>query len=904
MKRILLLSLLMVGLSSCEIFNPSSPTPPPPPTNLKATPDNAQVTLTWEPSSGSNVAGYRVYRSTNFTVATDGTLLNPDLVTGNEYTDLTAANGTTYYYMVTAVDASGRMSLGSNVVSETPGTPVLVAPTGLVAIPFNGQIMLNWDAGEEPGVAGYHVYRSLTAAVDTGGTPLNPEPLETTSFIDTGLDNGVTYFYAVTAVDANGNQSAASNIANATPQDTGEDRTPPAAPQNLTALPGDAQVELNWSENEEPDLEGYNIYRSLTATVDISGEPLNAGLWTDSNYTDRTVTNGTTYAYAVTAVDASGNESAPSNVVSALPVPMPDGRPSVTESRPADGETNVVRNESVATSLDLPNGGVDPTTLSSETVRLLRTSDGAPVAALVNTSGGFDTIILTPVDLLEANTSYRFEVTEAVRDESGAAFIPYSITFTTGTDDGRDPGLESVAFEKVALPTANDVHYTSLAIGPDGKLYASALTGQIRRFPILADGTLGAAEDIDSLVTAEGGLRLLIGLTFDPASTPGNLIVWVSHTQFAFSGSNPPEYGDDWTGKITRLSGPNLEVVQDYVVGLPRSAKDHVTNSIAFGPDGAMYVPQGANSAMGAADSTWRNRPERLLSAAVLRIDTSAITSPPLDVKTEEGGSYNPFAPGAPVTVYASGVRNAYDLVWHSNGQLYVPTNGSAAGGNTPGTPASLPASCQSRIDAGIHGPYTGPQASGLTNVRQTMPDFMFRVVENGYYGHPNPTRCEWILNGANPTAGADPAQVDTYPVGTAPDRNYRGFAFDFGLNPSTNGIIEYQNNAFDGALQGKMLIVRFSKFKDIIVLTPGGAADEYNIVTSNEGVEGLTSFLDPLALIENPANGYLYVSEFNRGVSGLSLADAGDELGPLSMLQPNQRQTGPRLTLLRPINP
>ena len=42
---------------------------------------------------------------------------------------------------------------------------------------------------------------------------------------------------------------------------------------------------------------------------------------------------------------------------------------------------------------------------------------------------------------------------------------------------------------------------------------------------------------------------------------------------------------------------------------------------------------------------------------------------------------YDPFAEDAVVKIFATGVRNAYDLVWHSNGQLYVPTNGSAAGG-------------------------------------------------------------------------------------------------------------------------------------------------------------------------------------------------------------------------------
>ena len=61
------------------------------------------------------------------------------------------------------------------------------------------------------------------------------------------------------------------------------------------------------------------------------------------------------------------------------------------------------------------------------------------------------------------------------------------------------------------------------------------------------------------------------------------------------------------------------------------------------------------------------------------------------------------------MTVYASGIRNAFDLVWHTNGQLYVPTNGSAAGGNTPATPCPLPASCSVALDSPTNGAYTGP---------------------------------------------------------------------------------------------------------------------------------------------------------------------------------------------------
>ncbi len=64
--------------------------------------------------------------------------------------------------------------------------------------------------------------------------------------------------------------------------------------------------------------------------------------------------------------------------------------------------------------------------------------------------------------------------------------------------------------------------------------------------------------------------------------------------------------------------------------------KDHLTNSIAFGPDGALYFTQGSNSAMGSADNTWGMRDEHLLSGAVLRLDGSKLGALPLNVKTSE----------------------------------------------------------------------------------------------------------------------------------------------------------------------------------------------------------------------------------------------------------------------------
>src|SRR5688572_10134832 len=390
---------------------------------------------------------------------------------------------------------------------------------------------------------------------------------------------------------------------------------------------------------------------------------------------------------------------------------IPTERPSIVSSDPTNGQTNVHRDAAIRNSVYLPTAGagVDETSLTASTVRLFRTSDGVAVAGDIDTSGGGDTINFAPFALLDANTNYTF-VIDGVRDTSGALFTRYQISFTTGTQ--LTPVNTNFSFEKVALNTATGKSYSAVKMGPDGKLYAATLDGLIQRFSINANGTLGAAENITSLQTAEGGQRFLTGIAFDPASTASNLILWTTHSHYAL------ENAPDWSGKISRLSGPNLATVDLIVRNLPRSIRDHTTNQIAFSPvDGKLYFTQGSMSAMGAPDNAWGQRAEHLLSGNVLRLDPSKIPAgTTLDAKTEDGGTYNPFAANAPLTIYGRGVRNAYDLLWHSNGHLYVPTNGSAAGGNTP----------------------AGGGAPALTSVAETMNDYPFDVVQGRYYGHPN----------------------------------------------------------------------------------------------------------------------------------------------------------------------
>lgn len=547
-------------------------------------------------------------------------------------------------------------------------------------------------------------------------------------------------------------------------------------------------------------------------------------------------------------VDAIGGMNTKLNSITIHP--SNSKRPSVTVVNPDNLSIKVSENTSVSTSiLKLPNGGIKNSTLTPSTVYLTEEATGTVVPSHVNGTGGGDAITLVPSSPLKLSTTYRFTITSGVKDTRDSSFIPFSSTFTTGSDPSV--AIMDARFEKVDLPNGKGQH-TTLTIGPDGKLYALSVDGVIKRFEIHEDGTLSDPELLYSLEDAYGPRTktLSIGFTFDPSATATNLIAWVTHNTFVF------QNGPEWDGKLSRLTGPNLQNVKDVVINLPRSSKDHLTNSVAFGPDGALYIAQGSNTAMGGADNTWGSRDENLLSGAVLRLDISKIRSLPLDAKTSEGGgNYNPYAPNAPLTIYASGIRNAYDFVWHSNGSLYVPTNGSAAGGNTPASDKGT-----LRPD-GEH--YNGPSIPALSDVQQTEKDFLFRVVKGGYYGHPNPLRGEYVMNGGNPTASIDPAEISYYPIGTLPDKNWRGFSYDFHNNTSPNGVIEYKSNTFNGALKGKLLVVRYSQHDDIMVLKPGGPHND--IISAIEGysIKGFSGFVDPLDLIEDTKNGNIYVSEF-----------------------------------------
>ncbi len=101
------------------------------------------------------------------------------------------------------------LSTSTTIENEAPA-----APTGLGATAGNMQIVLSWDANSDSDLAGYNLYRRQNAG---DYAKINSSLLTQTSYTDSGLTNGETYYYVVKAVDSEGLESEASNEVHAIP---------------------------------------------------------------------------------------------------------------------------------------------------------------------------------------------------------------------------------------------------------------------------------------------------------------------------------------------------------------------------------------------------------------------------------------------------------------------------------------------------------------------------------------------------------------------------------------------------------------------------------------------------------------------------------------------------------------
>jgi hypothetical protein len=172
-------------------------TPPNAPTGLNAVPGTNVVSLSWTAAGGGLPTGYNVKRSTSSggPFSTIGTTTVPTVT----YDDA-VLGGQTYYYVVSAVNGVGESS-NSAYASATPILAAPEAPGGLSAVAGDASVSLSWSASEF--ATSYDVKRAANLA-----GPYSP--LGTTAALtydDTGLANGATYYYVVSATGAGGSSA-------------------------------------------------------------------------------------------------------------------------------------------------------------------------------------------------------------------------------------------------------------------------------------------------------------------------------------------------------------------------------------------------------------------------------------------------------------------------------------------------------------------------------------------------------------------------------------------------------------------------------------------------------------------------------------------------------------------------
>jgi hypothetical protein len=403
--------------------------PPIPPTGLTATAGDRQVSISWNSVSGAT--SYNIYWSTasGVTIST-GTKIPS--ISNTSYSHTGLANGTTYYYVVTAVNSYGESGISSP-APATPGAPP-VPPTGLLASPGNGQVTVSWNSVS--GSTSYNIYWSYASGVTkTNGTKIS---LTTNSYIHMGLTNGTTYYYVVTAVNNYG-ESAESSPVSASPG-----IPPQGPPTGVTATAGDTQVTISWSS--ATGATSYNIYWNTTGwpTKTTGTKISNVG----SPFVHLGLTNGTAYYYVVTAVNSFG-ESWESSLVSAVPGTAPAAPTDVTAS-PGDGQISISwSNSAGATSYNIYWSTAPGVTKANGTKISLATS---PYIHTGLTNGKPYYYVVTAVNSYgESSTSNEVPQTPA----GTAPIIPKNVKTYPGD------GQITISWDSVSFATSYNIYWST-----------------------------------------------------------------------------------------------------------------------------------------------------------------------------------------------------------------------------------------------------------------------------------------------------------------------------------------------------------------------------------------------------------------------------------------------------------
>jgi flagellar biosynthesis protein FliR len=277
-------------------------TVPDAPTIGTATAGNTSATVSWTPggNGGAPITGYIV---TPYIAAVAQTPV-PFNSTATTETVTGLANGTSYTFTVEATNVAGNSVESGQSNAVTPAT-VPTAPTIGTATGGIAQATVSWTAPSSDGgspVLGYVV----TPFVGFSAKPSTTFPSTATTETVTGLTNGTSYRFKVSAINGvgTGAMSAASNAVTPAP-------VVPDAPTIGSATGGNASATVSWTA---PGFDGGASISGYVVTPYIGANPQTPVPF-NSPATTETVTglvNGTTYTFTVAATNSAGTGSSSS----------------------------------------------------------------------------------------------------------------------------------------------------------------------------------------------------------------------------------------------------------------------------------------------------------------------------------------------------------------------------------------------------------------------------------------------------------------------------------------------------------------------------------------------------------------------------------------------------------------
>jgi RHS repeat-associated protein len=654
--------------------------PPSAPGSVTATRGDQQMSVAWATpaDNGSPITGYTIktYTSSGSLVATGSAAAGATTATVAGL-----SNGSGYYATVSATNAigTGPDSAHSNTVTPA-GVPF--APTSVIATRGDTSATVSWTAANPNGDA----LTGNTIKAYAGTTLISSTPVgAVTSGTVTGLTNGIAYTFKVAATNTVGTGSLSAASAAVTPAGV------PFAPTSVSAAPGNASAAVSWTTaNPNGDAVTGNIIKAYAGATLVSSTSV--GAVTSGTVTG--LTNGTAYAFTVSATNTVGTGAA-SSASSAITVGVPAIPTSVTAT-PGDLQATV------SWTAPVPNGAA----ISGNSIRaysgatLISTT---PVGAV--TSG--------TVTGLTNGTSYTFTVTATNTYGSGGessasspvipAGVPFAPTNVTGTRGDTQVTLSwTAANPNGSTVTGNTIRayngatlVSTTSVGAVTSATVSGLTnGTAYTFTVTASNAVGTGP----ASTASGSVT--------PAGVPlapANLTAAAGDQQLSLTWTTAGNNGAALTGyTISTYTGVTLVSTTTAGAAATSAIVTGLTNGTGY------YAVVNANNSVGTGTVATSNTvtpaglPFAPTGVTGTRGDSSAVvswTAPSGNGAAITGYTVKAYAGATLISTSTVGAVTSTTITGLSNGTAYTFTvaainsvgTGSPSANSAAVTPAGTP---------------------------------------------------------------------------------------------------------------------------------------------------------------------------------------------------------------------